>query len=84
MLFSGQFDSIKKDRNMILVLSVLFGGLGIDRLMLGDLGIGLLKLFTFGLCGVLWLVDIFMIRGKVDEYNRSKATELLATIKMTS
>ena len=84
MLFTSQFDSAKKDRNMILILSVLFGTWGIDRFLIGDIGMGILKLLTLGLCGILWLVDLFLIRGKVDEYNRKKATEILAGIKMTS
>lgn len=84
MLFSSQFDSAKKDRNTILILSVLLGSWGIDRFMIGDIGMGILKLLTLGLCGILWLVDLFLIRGKVDEYNRKKATEILMSIKMTS
>ena len=84
MLFSSQFQSVKKDRNMVLVLSVLLGAWGVDRFMIGDIGMGLLKLFTLGLCGILWLIDIFTIRGKVDDFNRSKANEVVSTIKMTS
>jgi TM2 domain-containing membrane protein YozV len=84
MLFSSQFDSAKKDRNTILVLSVFLGSWGIDRFMIGDMGMGILKLLTLGLCGILWLIDLFLIRGKVDEYNRKKANEILAGIKLTS
>ena len=84
MLFSSQFDSAKKDRNTILILSVFLGTWGIDRFMIGDMVMGILKLLTLGLCGILWLIDLFLIRGKVDEYNRKKANEILASIKLTS
>ena len=84
MLFSSQFDSAKKDRNTILILSVFLGTWGIDRFMIGDMVMGILKLLTLGLCGILWLIDLFLIRGKVDEYNRKKANEILAGIKLTS
>ena len=84
MLFSSQFDSAKKDRNTILILSIFLGGWGIDRFMIGDIGMGVLKLLTFGLCGVLWLIDLFLIRGKVDEYNRKQANEIISGIKITS
>ncbi len=84
MLFSSQFDSAKKDRNTILILSVFLGSWGIDRFMIGDMGMGILKLLTLGLCGILWLIDLFLIRGKVDEFNRKKANEILAGIKLTS
>jgi TM2 domain-containing membrane protein YozV len=81
MLFQSQLNSSMKDRNTVLLLSVLLGTMGVDRFYIGDMGMGLLKLFTFGLCGVLWLIDIFTIRGKVDDANRMKANEILLGIK---
>ncbi len=84
LLFTTQYDSVKKDRGMVLILSVILGTLGVDRFMIGEVGMGLLKLFTFGLCGILWLIDIFTIRGKVDDLNRKTATEIYQAIKMTS
>ena len=64
MLFTSQFDSSKKDPGMILVLAVILGGSGIDRFMLGDTGMGILKLFTLGGCGVLWLIYIFSAKSR--------------------
>ncbi len=43
------------------VLSYLLGGLGIDRFYLGKIGTGILKLVTFGGCGVWWLVDLILV-----------------------
>lgn len=51
------------------IISVLLGELGIDRFMVGDIGMGVLKLLTGGLCGVLWLIDIFTISKKVKNKN---------------
>ncbi len=82
MLFDSQFNSAKKDRSMVLVLSVLLGYFGVDRFMLGDTGLGVLKLLTGGLCGILWLVDLFRIQEATDDYNRKKAQEILMGIKM--
>ena len=82
MLFTSQYESVKKDRGTVLILSVLLGTLGIDRFMIGDIGMGMLKLFTFGLCGILWLIDIFTIRGKVDDLNRKNANEIYQGIKV--
>lgn len=82
MLFSSQYQSAKKERDTVLILSVILGYLGVDRFMVGDMGMGLLKLFTVGLCGLLWLFDIFTIRGKVDELNRKHANEIYQGIKM--
>ena len=83
MLFMSQYDSVKKDPNIILILSVLFGYLGVDRFMLGDMGMGLLKLLTGGCCGILWLIDIFTIRGKVNEFNRKQANDIVQGIKVS-
>ena len=82
MLFTSQYESVKKDRGTVLILSVLLGTVGVDRFMIGDVGMGMLKLFTFGLCGILWLIDIFTIRGKVDDLNRKNANEIFQGIKM--
>ena len=84
ILFSSQYDSSKKDPGMILVLSVLFGVSGIDRFMLGDMGMGVLKLLTFGGCGVLAIIDWFTAKGRTHDFNRKKANEIFNAIKMTS
>lgn len=43
---------------VLLLISIFLGELGVDRFMLGDVGMGLLKLFTGGLCGIFWIIDI--------------------------
>ncbi len=44
-----------------VLLSVLVGGLGIDRFYLGYVGLGVLKLLTLGGCGVWTIIDIILI-----------------------
>ena len=64
-----------KDPTTLLIVSLLLGSLGIDRFMLGDTGMGILKLLTVGCCGVLTIVDWFTIGKKAKQKN-------LATISM--
>ena len=47
-----------KSKTTALLLSVLVGGLGIDRFYLGYTGMGILKLLTGGCLGILWIIDI--------------------------
>jgi len=53
-----------KSKSTAIILAVYFGTLGIDRLYLGDIGLGLLKLFTLGGCGIWAIIDaILLITG---------------------
>ena len=61
-----------KDPTMMLLVSILGGELGIDRFLLGDIGMGVLKLLTGGVCGILWIVDIIGIMRKTREHNFNK------------
>jgi len=81
MLFLSQYNAAKKDRNIALILSVVLGTMGIDRFYVGDVLLGVLKLFTAGCCLIWWIVDWFLIMGRVDEYNRQKAREIAQLVK---
>ena len=58
-----------KDPTTLLLISVLLGTLGVDRFMLGDIGMGVLKLLTGGVCGILWIIDICTIQKTVRDQN---------------
>lgn len=64
-----------KDPTVMLIISIFLGSLGIDRFMLGDTGMGVLKLLTGGCCGILTIIDWFGVSKKTKEKN-------LATISM--
>ncbi len=66
-----------KDPTTLLLISIFLGGLGVDRFMLGDTGMGILKLLTGGCCGILYLVDLFTISAKTKELNFSKLMMML-------
>ena len=50
-----------KSKTTALILSILVGGLGIDRFYLGYTNMGILKFLTGGCLGVLWILDIINI-----------------------
>jgi TM2 domain-containing membrane protein YozV len=58
-----------KDPTTMLLISIFLGSLGVDRFMLGDTGMGILKLLTAGCCGVLTIIDWFSISKKTRELN---------------
>ncbi len=49
---------------LALLLSIFLGNLGIDRFIMGHVGLGILKLITVGGFGIWWLVDIILIATK--------------------
>lgn len=66
-----------KDPTIMLIISLFLGTLGVDRFMLGETGMGVLKLLTCGGCGILTIIDWFMIIGKTKEYNFNKLMALI-------
>jgi TM2 domain containing protein len=58
-----------KDTTTSLILSILIGGLGVDRFYIGDTGLGIFKLLTCGGFGVGTIVDWFLIMGATREKN---------------
>ena len=66
-----------KDPTTILLISLFLGGLGVDRFMLGDTGMGVLKLLTFGVCGIMTIIDWFSVSKKTKELNFNKIMALI-------
>lgn len=65
------------DPTVVLLVSIFLGSLGIDRFMIGDTGMGILKLLTAGLCGILSIIDWFTISKKAKQLNFSKISMVL-------
>jgi TM2 domain-containing membrane protein YozV len=68
------------DATIMLILSIFFGSYGIDRMSLGDIGLGIVKLLTCGGCGIWTIIDWFSIKDKTYEVNFKKFNESLMMI----
>jgi TM2 domain-containing membrane protein YozV len=60
------------DPVIILIVSLITGPLAIDRFMIGDTGLGVLKLITCGGLGIWMLVDWVIIMGITRRKNTEK------------
>ena len=66
-----------KEPTTLLIVSLLAGGLGVDRFMLGDTGLGVGKLLTCGGLGIWTIVDWFQIQKSTREKNLQKLQQFL-------
>ena len=76
-LISIEAVELKNPTTMILI-AWLGGALGLDRFLMGDTGLGVLKLLTCA-CGGIWgIIDIFSAKRRAKEFNYKKVREALA------
>lgn len=66
-----------KDPTTLLLFSLFLGTFGVDRFMLGETGMGVLKLLTGGCCGILTIVDWFSISKKTKEMNFNRVMSII-------
>lgn len=65
-----------KEPTTLLLVSLFGGPLGIDRFLLGEVGLGILKLVTFGCCGFWTIFDWFTIIKRTKDLNFQKFIEV--------
>ena len=49
---------------LALLMSIFFGTIGVDRFIMGHVGLGILKLLTGGGFGLWWLIDVILIAAR--------------------
>jgi len=81
--FARVYRERRKDPQMILLLALVgFVAIaGVHRFVIDEIGMGLLYLFTAGLCFLGTIVDVVNYKDVAFRYNRQQADEVLALIR---
>ena len=83
LLFANIYRARRRDPQLILITTILgfFGISGVHRLLLNHIGMGLLYLFTAGLCLIGTIIDLVNYQKLAFDYNRRIADEVAMMAK---
>jgi TM2 domain-containing membrane protein YozV len=84
MMFLSQYNNVKKDSTVAVLLCLFLGGLGAHRFYMGQIGMGVLYavfVWTF-IPGLIAFVECFLMSGRVRAYNDSQAYLLAAQMRV--
>ena len=78
------YRSKRRDPQLILLLSLLglVGFAGIQRFLVGHIGMGILYFFTLGLCWIGTIIDAVNYKNLALEYNSKMVAETMMTLNM--
>ncbi|MDP2208846.1 MAG: TM2 domain-containing protein [Bacteroidota bacterium] len=84
--FANIYNSRRKDPQMILLTSLLgfIVVAGVQRFILGQVGMGLLYLFTAGLCFIGTIIDLVNHKKLTFDYNTKVAQQVTVMVKGSS
>ena len=76
--FSRVYRQRRKDETSVLLATLVafLGIAGVNRFYLGQIGMGLAYLFTFGFCWIGTIVDIFNYRSLTTAFNEKQALDV--------
>jgi len=78
--FSSQFAMQAKNPTTVFGCSAYLGFWGIDRFVLGDVGLGIVKLLTAGGLGIWYVIDLFIVAGRARTKNIAVARQISTTV----
>lgn len=81
MVYSGK--RMNPQNILLCALLGFIGVSGVQRFMVGQIGMGLLYLFTGGLCFIGTIVDLVNYKSLADDFNRKMAYESFQITKMS-
>lgn len=80
--FARVYRERRKDPQMILLMALVgfVAVAGVHRFVVDEIGMGLLYLFTAGLCFIGTIVDVINYRDIAFRYNRRQADEVASLV----
>jgi TM2 domain-containing membrane protein YozV len=84
--FATIYTARRKDPQMLLLTTLLgfLGIAGVQRFLVGQIGMGLLFFFTGGLCVIGTIVDLINFRKLAFEFNVRTAQEVAVMVKAST
>lgn len=81
--FAHVYRQRRRDPMLTLITDLLgfFGIAGVHRFVLGQIGMGLLYLFTGGLCAIGTIIDLFNHKSLTYKYNIKQADEVALLVR---
>lgn len=81
--FAMAYMARRKDPSNILIFTIIgfLGVAGIQRFVLGSVGLGILYFFTIGLCYIGTIVDAVNHKKLAFEYNSKQAQQVAALVR---
>jgi len=86
MQFATAYMARRKDPSNILIFTIIgfLGFAGIQRFVLGQIGMGILYFFTLGLCYIGTIVDVVNHKKLSFEFNSKQAQQVAGMIRSFS
>ena len=81
--FAASYSSRRKDPTTLMILTLLglLGIAGVQRFIIGQIGMGILYFFTAGLCFIGTIIDLVNYRKLAFEYNTNEARQVANLVR---
>jgi TM2 domain-containing membrane protein YozV len=83
MMFLSQYNSVKKDATVAVLLAFFLGGFGAHRFYMGQISLGIVYAIFFWtfIPALIALIECFLLSGRVRKYNDAQAHLLAMQIQ---
>lgn len=83
MIFLSQFNSVRKDTTVAVLLALFLGGFGAHQFYMGNNGLGVLYAVFFWtlIPHLIAIIECFFLPGRVRNYNAAQANLLAAQVR---